>query len=303
MWSYQNSYEQFQSLSQDYDATHLILAKKNINMGLKKLEIDIGIPPMEEERTYNTLTSTNSYPLPERFVSLSELYVTNNSQRNYAEQVYNDEEWGQYQLRPSQVVNDNLTHVFIRQGLQRFEVYPLFATASLVMTMIYQSFTKDLSAADYTTGTITTLANGGTAVTGSGTTFTAAMVGRWLKTDDGNWYKISGYTSATAITLLMPYQGTAISAGSSTFTIGELPRIPEGTHELPVYYTLWQHFAGVKRDPKMAAYYKALWDEGRAWAKDMFSKRYSTGLIKSARRSGIRIRRNPNDYPDLSSLA
>lgn len=282
------------------DPEALTLGYKNINMGIKKLEIMLGMPPLEEERTYSTLTSTISYPLPNRFIRLIELYVTNGTMRYYAEPVYNDADWGVYQ-RQSSITGDQLRKVFVRPGLHTFEVFPKFATASLTMTMVYESFTKDLSADDYTTGTITTLANGGTEVTGSGTTFTEAMAGRWFKTDDGEWYRIGGYTSATAITLQMPYQGTAIAAGSSTFKIGEITRLPEGTHELPVEYALWQHFSGPRRDDAKALVHKNNWLEGIKWAKQEFGSRYASAIIPSQRYIQKAVFRDSNDYPDLSS--
>lgn len=298
MLSFQKQYELFQTLAQDQDATHLTLAKQSINLGDRHLATSIGLPPMEEERTYLTTTSA-SYVLPERFIKLIELYVTIGSYRYYADPVYDHGTWGMYKKQT--VSGDQLTKVFIRSGLKTFEVYPTPSTAGNTMTMIYESFSKDLTAADYTTGTITTLANGGTAVTGSGTTFTAAMVGRWFKTDDGNWYKISGYTSATAITLQMAYQGTAIAAGSSTFTIGEVTRLPEATHELPVYYALWQHFQGIRRDKDMAAYYKSLWDEGTKWAKSEYGSQFASAVIPSQRSQRRRAMKDPNDYPIITS--
>lgn len=302
MWSFQDQYVQFQSLSLDQDTTHLTLGKKNINMGNKKLEIEMGMPPMQEERTFSTVTSTNSYALPERFINADQLYVTDASgMRHYADKEYSEDAWRRFMIRPNGTVSDILTNFFPRPGLQKFEVFPTFATAGLTMTMIYNAFTKDLSADDVTTGTITTLANGGTAVVGSSTAWTTAMAGRWLKTDDGNWYKILSVTDTTHLTLLMPYQGTAISAGTSTFTIGELPRTPEATHEIAVYYALWQHFLGVKRDPDMAKMYQGLWNEGKAWAKEAFGSRYSSGVIPSQRNKLRQTLRNPNDFPDLSS--
>ena len=288
-------------MAQTDNTDHLTLGYKNINMGNKKLEVAMGMPPMQEERTYSTLTSTNQYPLPERFIKMEELYVLDSSgQRHYADPEYSEDAWRGYMTRPNAVVSDFLTNVFVRPGLHKFEVFPTFATASLTMTMIYSSFTKDLSAADYTTGTVA-ITNGGTAVTGSGTTFTAAMVGRWLKpTTDGNWYKISAYTSATSITLLMPYQGTTVT--TDTFVIGELPRTPEGTHELAVDYALWLHFLGPKRDKDMATTYENLWKEGLVWAATEFGGRYTSAVIPSQRRKMRSQPKDPNDYPNLSGL-
>lgn len=77
---------------------------------------------------------------------------------------------------------------------------------------------------DYTTGTVTVATSTGI-VTGSGTTFTAAMVGRGFKaTGHTSWYRISAYSSPTSITIVddkdasSAYTGGAINAGA-TYTI------------------------------------------------------------------------------------
>lgn len=66
--------------------------------------------------------------------------------------------------------------------------------------------------APYTTGTVTVTNNSKT-VTGSGTTFTSAMVGRKFRVDSENaYYRIGAYVSATEITLEVVYQGDTDSA-------------------------------------------------------------------------------------------
>lgn len=78
---------------------------------------------------------------------------------------------------------------------------------------------------DYTTGTVT-VANSTGVVTGSGTTFTAAMVGKGFKADGHTkWYRVKTYTSATQITIeddkddiTSAYTGGAINAGA-TYTV------------------------------------------------------------------------------------
>ncbi len=77
---------------------------------------------------------------------------------------------------------------------------------------------------DYTTGTVEIDVDGN--VTGSGTTFTSAMVGRGFKASGHTkWYRVATYTSATAITVeddkddvASDYTGGVISA-SSTYII------------------------------------------------------------------------------------
>lgn len=65
---------------------------------------------------------------------------------------------------------------------------------------------------DYSTGTIA-IATGTGVVTGTGTTFTAAMVGGYLTPDAGTtYYYVSAYTSGTSITV--------VDVGSTTYTGG-----------------------------------------------------------------------------------
>jgi len=95
--------------------------------------------------------------------------------------------------------------------------------------------TRDLSITDYTAGTIVSVANGGTAVVGDSTTWTADMVGRYIqitpttaaKGGDGFWYEIGSYTSATSIGLVKPYEGVSIAGGAAAYTIGQCSVIPE----------------------------------------------------------------------------
>jgi len=178
MWTYEDMQDEFSSMAQTDNSNHLTHGYKNINLAIKKLETALGMPPMQEERTYATLTSTNSYPLPERFIDMDQFYSIVSSFRYYADKEYSEEAWGRLMRNTSSQTSDQLTNIFIRPGLHKFEIYPTAATADNTMTMIYTAFSKDLSASDYIDGTITTLANGDTSVTFSGTTLTDLMADR-----------------------------------------------------------------------------------------------------------------------------
>lgn len=67
----------------------------------------------------------------------------------------------------------------------------------------------------YNTGTIS-ITGGTTAVVGVGTTFTSAMVGRFILLD-GLWYEIITFTDTTHITIGTDFTGTTLAA--STYTI------------------------------------------------------------------------------------
>jgi hypothetical protein len=107
-----------------------------------------------------------------------------------------------------------------------------------------------MSATDYSTGTISITTNT-TTVTGSGTTFTSAMVGRWLRaTTDGFWYPISAFSSTTSITLETYFEGSSVSG--DTYLIGESPDIPEDLHEYIPYKATASYMAGYRHDPASA---------------------------------------------------
>lgn len=265
-------------------------------MGQKMLEAEIGYPPEEDTRSITTTTS-DVYNLPENFIHLIHLYVTSGTTRYSAEEIFDHDVWQQFKRRTTGSSSDYLTHVFVRQ--QTFEIYPTPTTAGNTMTMIYEATSKDMMNDDYTTGTITTLANAGTAVTGNGTTWTSAMIGRYIKIDaDGQFYRITAVGSTTTLTIASPYQGVSIAAGTSAYTIGEVPRTPPQTHIIPVYFALWKHFDGVRHDTNMGNHYKSLYEQTLQWAKATFGNRYSSQVISSQRGLRRRSLLNPNWYPE-----
>lgn len=298
MDSWQTLYTLFQGEAQDNGATILTAGKADINRGIRILETECDLPALEKTRPITT-TLLDTYPLPQDFVRLKELYVTISNTRYIAQRIYDEITWQTIKALTASTSSNNLTHVFVRPGSNQFEIFPKAATAGNIMTMIYEATDKDLSADDYTTGNITTLANGGTTVTFSGSTLTAAMVGRWLKVNaDGDWYKLDTFTSTTVMAIKQLYQGTAIAAGSAPFTIGEMSRLPFGRlQRAPVSYALWRYFKVRRRDEAMAKVHKADWDEAIEMAH-AYTQKHVSSIIPSARRLrrtfGLR---NPNAYP------
>lgn len=300
MLSFEAQYTLWQQLTSDSDASNLAMAKTLIHEGQRKLQAELGIYYTEVIRTFTTVTdaitgtSYKSYPLPENFKSLSALYVTSGTTQYPAELVQDEEKWRVMSATTTQSTSNYLTHCFIRPD--RIELYPIPSSA-LTATMIYRTTAKDNVNDDYTTGTITTLANGASAVTGLSTVWTSGMVGRYFKIDaDAEWYRISAFTSVTAITLASEYQGTSIAAGTSAYTIGDMPITPSDTHELPVYYACWKYFI-FRKDLQMARECERMWKEGLRDAQTTYANRSSSNITNgysSSYRGGFI---NPNYFP------
>jgi len=110
---------------------------------------------------------------------------------------------------------------------------------------------------EYRTGTITTLANAGTAVTGADTDFDGygstsyvyyLRIDRDGVGDSSVWYKISTFDSNTGITLASAYKGTSIASGIEEYTISMIPLMPYSFQDW-ILYLACVHAAIDENDP------------------------------------------------------
>lgn len=294
MLSFQQQYTKCQKMSQDNGDEALVFFKDNINVGQQILEAELGSFYTEETYTDLTETDENSYPTPDQFVRLKIAYVTSGGVRYIMREIHDEEKWQIIQASQVGQTSDTATHIIVRRD--RFQIYPTPASDDNVITLIHEASGKDLSFADYTDGTITTLTNEDTAVTASGTTFTAAMAGRYFKIDAFPvWYKIASFGTTTTLTLDKPYQGLSIAAGTEDYTIGEMPRTPSTTHHIPVWYALMNYYGGFKQNTSKMGDYRTLYQSDLKKVKVTYGKRYSSNYIKGNRSRLPYI--NPNHYP------
>ncbi len=168
-------------------------------------------------------------------------------------------------------------------------LWPTPASSSNTLTINFKRRIRDISASDYTTGTLS-VTSAGTTVTGSGTAWKTNMAGRWLNipltasdttSGDDEWYQIDTVASATSLTLKNAYQGQTVTGGS--YIIGEVPILPEDYQDIPLYRALIVYFSSTgSQQPGAAdkrAQYQALYDEGYARLDAEFgSKTSSVGL-------------------------
>lgn len=206
-------------------------------------------------------------------------------------------------LNTTTIASDIPDWWFVYNGKLAF--YPRPSTASNVITVNSKQLARDLTVADYTTGGILTAVNGSATITGTGTTFTQSMVGRWLRITesdtankgDGYWYKILSYTSATVITLEKPYQGTAITAGNAAYTIALCSLLPEQYQDLPIYGALRTYFTSVDPNTVKAQLYGKMYDEMYKVMEDDYSNKNTSMVIDDG--SGRPDIMNPNLFVTL----
>lgn len=226
------------SLTNNTEADNLTIGSQWLNDGVRRI---VAMPYnwdfLEKTGTDVTVASQQAYQTPYNYEKLNSVTVTVGTYKYPVKEVSSLEYWNKLNLVTS-FTSTYPQWFFIQDGT--LKLWPTPSAADQTITFNYKVAVRDLSNADYTTGTVT-LTNGSTTVTGAGTTFTAAMVGRYIQsTTDGFWYEIAGYTSATVITLRKKFNGA--TAAGLAYTIGEMPALPEAYHDLPVFFAVSQYW-------------------------------------------------------------
>lgn len=200
---------------------------------------------LEATKDILTVANQEKYQTPNGFRKIIDLYITVQPSIDrptiyMPEMVFDPTKW---KLIKAYRLGTSDTPYFTYVENQTVAIQPIPATTGNTITFRGRLNTKSLSIDDYTTGIIVSIANGDTVVTGSGTVWTADMVGRYIQITettaanggDGFWYQIGSFTNATTVSLLKPYEGTSIVAGSASYTIGQCSVIPEA-YDVAVLY-------------------------------------------------------------------
>lgn len=302
MKSYTTLRNLFGSLTGDTSTTNLTLGDQLLNDGYRKA-LRAAPSLREKTSTLSVTASTQFVELPYDCLQVMPgVKVTRSSTVYTPREAPSRDFWNS--LNESTVYSDTPEWYFIDDNQIGF--FPIPSTSGTnVVTVPYKRRIKDLSIADYITGGVQALANAATAITGTGTTWTASMVGRYIRITesdtankgDGEWYEIGSYSSATSIGLIKAYNGTTISAGNAAFTIGQMPILHEDYHDLPVKYALWQYWDAQDGSDaaQKASQYKGEWEQGLKDLKADFGNKTSSRVVEDDETSMD----NPNLYVSL----
>lgn len=215
--------------------------------------------------TRTTVASQQFYDLHTNYRRLiGNPYVTVGSNRYVPKKVDTRQEWDE--LNSSSDTSDIPEYYYIFN--KQIGFYPTPSSSGSTITLPIEIQARDLSVADFTTGSIVSATNGDQTVTGTGTSWTAGMAGRYIKIDedntadsgDGQWYEIASITDGTNLELTVPYQGTTFSGATTGYTIAQMSIIPDGYDLLPVYKASQQYWIQ-NVEPNKADRYKILYDE------------------------------------------
>lgn len=235
------------------------------------------VPLTATATTAITIGAEQFYPLPPNYSKLKSLTITVGALQWTPVEVLTTQEWNRLNVFPyySDIPNNFFIYPGGDHGAQ-VGIWPIPSTTGNIITFSYKYRVPDLAIADYTTpGTVSVTTKTQT-VTGASTTFAVTtnpqLESRWIQfantstastSGDNLWYQISNISSTTALILYQPYQGTTVTASpTSSYTIGQMPLLPEDFHDLLVYRPLMIYFSSVQPDAMKHDQFKDLWEDG-----------------------------------------
>lgn len=260
MKSYTALRNQFGTLSANTSAANLVLADQLINDSLRYLTTKYFFNERTNE-VNTTVAGQPAYDLPYNIKTLISVYVTVGNIRYTLTEAPNRQFWDSINFVPYTSDIPQFYYIFNKQ----LYIFPAPASNGNTITMVYKCRIKDLSEADYSTGTVE-LHNGITEIVGHGTNFIHDMVGRWIRmtgpNGDNNWYEIKSWANSTSMELVNPWEGYDPTPANQNYVIGEMPLLAEDYHDLPVYRALSVYFTSRVPDPNRASLFDKLYKEG-----------------------------------------
>lgn len=200
-------------------------------------------------RTFSTAADQIYYHYPPNLLSLESVTMSVGSINYPLKAISSQATWDNFQQLD--ITSAGVPqYYFPRQA--DFGIWPTPDGVKTV-TVVGNFLPQRLSVADYDAGTVAVAQNTRT-ITGTGTAFSNAMVGRWFCEADsegntvGNWYRISAFTDVTTLTLESFFEETSLS--SANYVIAQSPEIPEEMHEYIPYRAASIYHSTVRRDPK-----------------------------------------------------
>lgn len=247
MKSYTQGRNLYGNWTKNSDSTALTIGDQMANDAYRKILGMRAWPFLQKYRTLTTVASSQYYSLPYDADLVQNVAVQIGTITYPVAQARSPQHWEEINL--IQNTSDFPQWFFVRAG--QLGLWPIPATSSNTIKLHVKARVIDLQFADYTAGTIVSIANGATTLTGSAVSFAAPFTGRYIAITGGNtanlgdglYYEISSVTSSTVLELVRKYGGTSISAGSAAYSIGQFPLLPDGYHETPWKYAAAMYWA------------------------------------------------------------
>ena len=234
------------------------------NLGQRYQLILAELKDYKNQSQFTAVTTANQqfYAWPPATVDIESVVVTVGSV-NYPVVIINSQyNWDQLNAI---LIQASAMPQFVFPRKDDFGLWPIPQQAWTI-TFNQHSRDRNLMVADYSSGTVT-VTSGSNVITGSGTTWTSGMVGRWFTVTDtsvnghGYWYRVASVASTTSLAVNTAYYGDTNSG--ETYRIGECPEIPEEGHIILADGVTADYYSGVRKDVE-----NANWFNNKFWTGD-----------------------------------
>lgn len=262
------------SLTNTTDLTNI---KQDVNQGLRLFKNAVRRYWTRKEVSANLVSTQQYYTFPEDMVRITEVRVNSNGLNFPVNQVDSEAMWNRINIIPAMTIN--LPMYYFVRGRNEIGLWPIpsqAVTAGLVVS--YEPRLRDMSVDDVT-GNVGVTQNS-TAVTSS-SLFAGTMVGMSFSVtngEDGNWYPVTTYNSASSLSLENYYQGP--TNASVAAIIGSVPDIPED-YQLGLVYFACYNFFLKRKDSGTATLYKALFEDLMTQYKEVYAAK-TTGQVQQS---------------------
>lgn len=272
MRTYSKYLTDFQKLTNNTDTPNQTFGSTFINDSIRAIcNLQGGkLRFLESTKQMFTVANLETYQIPNGFRKLIDLYVYSGSGSStdtiYSpEMVFDPTKWKQI-LQYRLGTQDVPYFTYIENTT--YKIQPIPSSTGNLIILRGRLQVRDLSIADVTNITVTSIGNADTTLTVSGG-MTADMVGRYVQITettaanggDGFWYQIGSFTSATIVGLAKPYEGTSIAAGTAACTIGQCSVVPEA-YDIGVVYRAVATYYQQQGDLVRAKTYWMMYDGG-----------------------------------------
>lgn len=285
---------EYQLYTKDASAANVALGKQRMAVHYTNILSYAESYVVERTKYGSAKAGQRSYLLPPDYIKMKSVRFYDGAKWHSPEEIKNLERWHELTSVVHSVSIPDYWFVINEQGNMHLELEGVpVAEGTNNIEIVYEGFQdRLLFPADYVTGTVV-MTNGSQTVTGSGTTFTSAMAGRFIRPTDGKyWYDIKAYNSATNLTLVNYFQETTLSGAG--FVIAEIPRVP------PEYgYTiLWGACRDywITRDTAMYNRFEKLYLADVASLRQRY-KAKTKGAVTKGRPVNYRAPSVPRNYP------
>ncbi len=234
-----------QTQGQDKSDTAATFFKLMYNVGYKIILTEFQRQVTEEESTTSMVVGQRGYQVPPECLTPKGFELLDDTTVDPLIEVSSDTNWS---LLKSGDQRGRPTHFHYKPrfgiGAGVVELSPVPSSASYILRITYEARDKDLSQLAVVSGTVN-LTYGSATVSGAGTSFSTAMIGRYLiptsADTNGLPLRITGVASSTSLQLENGYSGPDKSAAN--YRIVEIANLPDDMQIIPCYFALEQHWS------------------------------------------------------------